>query len=300
MNLKAYLQQRYTEKTAQVYGQEIERYRASCPGAATAAYKDVLAYVGALRTRYTNASTLNRIVCSIKAYYDYLCDSGQRADHPTRSIVLKDVRSRDIQLQDLFTMAELEALLHRKERYSHLESRNKVLMSLLVYQALYPVEMEALSTGDINLESGTIHINAMAKTHSRKLSLKPSQILLFYTYIREVRPHLLKENTGELLLIGQRGEPMTAEDITRHVKRSFTGLYPGRTVNAQTIRQSVIAELLKQGHDLSVVQAFAGHKYPSTTGRYRQNEVETLKAAVERYHPIRGGAPFESARNPNG
>jgi integrase/recombinase XerD len=225
-------------------------------------------------------------VCSIKAYYTYLCDSGQRADNPAGSIRLRDPRSRDIQLQDLFTMAELEVLLHRKERYGHLESRNKVLMSLLIYQALYPVEMEALSTGDINLESGTIHINATAKTHSRQLSLKPNQILLFYHYLREVRPRLLKDGTSDRLLIGQRGEPMSAEDITKHVKRIGKGGYGGRTMNAQTIRQSVIAQLLKQGHDLSVVQAFAGHKYPSTTERYRQSEIDTLKAAIEKYHPI--------------
>ncbi len=286
MSLQAYLQQRYTEKTAAVYGQEIERYLASCPGAAAAGYADVTRYIGALRTTYGNASTLNRIVCSIKAYYAYLCDSGQRADNPARSIRLRDPRSRDIQLQDLFTMAELEALLHRKERYSNLESRNKVLMSLLIYQALYPVEMEGLRTGDMNLEAGRIRVSGTAKTNGRELSLKPGQILLLYTYIREVRPRLLKEGTSDRLLTSQRGEPMSAEDITKHVKRSFKGQYPGRTVNAQTIRQSVIAELLKQGHDLSVVQVFAGHKYPTSTERYRQSEIETLKAAVERYHPF--------------
>jgi integrase/recombinase XerD len=79
---------------------------------------------------------------------------------------------------------------------------------------------------------------------------------------------------------------MPAEDITKHVKRMGKGLYRGRTVNAQTIRQSVIAGFLKQGHDISVVQGFAGHKYPSTTERYRQNEIETLKAAVAKYHPF--------------
>jgi integrase/recombinase XerD len=286
MSLQAYLEQRYTEKTAAVYGQEIDRYLASCPGAAAAGYADVTRYIGALRTAYSNASTLNRILCSIKAYYAYLCDSGQRSDHPARSIRLRDPRSRDIQLQDLFTMAELEALLNRPERYGVLTSRNKVLISLLIYQALYPVEMEALRAGDINLESGTIHINATAKTHRRELSLKPSQILLFYIYIREVRPRLLKAGTSDQLLIGQRGEPMSAEDITKHVKRSFAGLYPGRIINAQRVRQSVIAHLLKQGHDLSVVQAFAGHKYPSSTERYRQNETQTLKAALQQYHPF--------------
>ena len=155
-----------------------------------------------------------------------------------------------------------------------------------LYQALYPVEMEALRAGDINLEAGTMRIRATAKTNERELTLKSKQILLFHDYIRVVHSRLLKTGMTEQLLIGQRGEPMTAEDITKQVKRMGKGLYPGRTVNAQTIRQSVIARLLKQGHDISVVQGFAGHKYPSTTERYRQNEIETLKAAVLKYHPF--------------
>lgn len=286
MNLQDYLSEHYTRDTASIYLQEIERYRLTYAQAETAAYKDILSYIGTLRTRYTNPSTLNRILCSIKAYYSYLCVSGQRMDNPASSILLKDQRSRDIQLQDLFTIEELEGLLDRPERYPNLAGRNKVLMSLLIYQALYPTEMELLRVSDINLEAGRIQVRGTAKTNGRELQLKPNQILLFYGYLREIRPRLLKEGTSDRLLIGQRSEPMTAEDITKHVKRSFKGLYPGRTVNAQTIRQSVIANFLKQGHDLSLVQAFAGHKYPSTTERYRQNEIETLRAAIEKYHPI--------------
>ncbi len=170
MNLQAYLNEQYTPGTAKVYLLEIERYLSSCPGAATAVYKDILAYMGALRSSYSNPATLNRILCSIKAYYDYLCTSDQRPDNPATSILLKDLRSRDIQLQDLFTMEELEALLNRPERYSALESRNKVLMSLLIYQALYPVVMEALAIQDINLEAGTVQVMAPAKAYSRLMS----------------------------------------------------------------------------------------------------------------------------------
>jgi hypothetical protein len=44
-----------------------------------------------------------------------------------------------------------------------------------------------------------------------------------------------------------------------------------------------------QGHDLSLVQAFAGHKYPSSTERYKQNEIETLRDAVQKYPPLDSG-----------
>jgi len=286
MTLESYLQQHYSPDTAKAYQREIEIYRSNFKEADKAVYKDIVDYIGLLRQRYSKAATISRIVSSIKVYYDYLCSEGVRNDNPTKAIKLRDKQSRDIQLQDLFTAEELENLLTRKERYANLDYRNKVLSSLLIYQALHPREIEALEVTDINLTTGSIYIKSTAKTNSRELQLKPNQILLFYQYINEIRPKLLKETSSNCLLISIRGEPMKGEDITKHVKRSFNELYPGRKVNAQTIRQSIIANLLKQGHDLSVVQSFAGHKYPSATQRYRQNEIETLKAAVNKYHPL--------------
>ena len=153
-----------------------------------------MSYIGILRTRYSNASTLNRILAGIKAYYDFLCYTNQRSDNPARSIKLRDKRSRDIQLQDLFATEELEALLNRPERYNNLAHRNRVLISLLIYQALLPGEMEALTVQDINLSTGSIYIKPTASTNKRELQLKPNQILLFYQYIHEIRPKLLHQN----------------------------------------------------------------------------------------------------------
>lgn len=286
MTLPDFLQQHYTPATAKAYGREIEIYKSNYKQADNALYKDILDYIGLLRQRYGKAATISRIVSSIKVYYDYLCSEEIRNDNPARSIKLKDKQSRDIQLQDLFTTDELEALLNRKERYNHLDYRNKALMSLLIYQALHPREMEALTVQDINLSTGGIYIKSTARTNSRELQLKPNQILLFHQYLHEIRPKLLKESLSNAMLLGLRGEPMKGEDITKHVKRSFKEIYPGRKVNAQRVRQSIITNLLKQGHDLSLVQGFAGHKYPSATQRYRQQELETLKSAVNKYHPL--------------
>lgn len=287
MTIKKYLLGHYTEDTAKIYLYEIENYTANYPQAAGAVYKDVVSYIGALREKYSNASTLNRILCSIRAYYDFLCYTGRRTDNPAKAIKLRDQRSRDIQLQDLFSTEELETLLNRPERYNNLAQRNRVLISLLIYQALHPGEMEALTVQDINLGSGNIYIKPTTSTNKRELQLKPNQILLFYQYIHETRLKLLGKNKSDALLIGIRGTPMKVDDIAKHVIRSYKGLYPRRQVNAQTIRQSVIANLLKQGHDLSLVQAFAGHKYPSSTQRYKQNEIETLRDAVQKYHPVK-------------
>lgn len=285
--LKQYLEKYYTKKTVKAYQREIENYISNNPQNKKYTYTEIINYIGILRTQYSNPNTINRILASIKAYYSYLCYIEERKDNPTQSIRLRDKKSRDIQLQDLFTTEELEALLTAKqERYTNLENRNKVLMSLLIYQALKPNELEALQCDEINLEEATIYIKSSAKNNSRTLSLKANQILLFKKYLEETRPKLLQNHQTQTLIIGQRKEPMIAEDITKHIKRNYN-IYKPRKVNALTIRQSVITNLLKQNNDLRIVQSFAGHKYPSTTERYKQSQVDELQKAIEKHHPIR-------------
>ncbi|WP_341836412.1 tyrosine-type recombinase/integrase [Chitinophaga pollutisoli] len=282
MTLAAYLQSRYAASTAEAYQREIVAYLSGYPGAAGAGYGDVVQWLGVVRSRYGNASTLNGILSAVKAYYGWLVASGARTDNPAKRIRLRDVRSRDIQLQDLLSPAELEALLPangEKGRYTALDYRDRVLVGLLVYQALKPAEIAALCVADIDLDSGTVHTAGTASTNARVLRLQASQVLLLYAYLREIRPRLLKGGQTDRLLLGLRGNPMHADDIVKHVLRH----YPA---SAQRIRQSVIALKLKAGEGLAAVQAFAGHKYPSSTERYRQAGDGELAAAVAAYHPM--------------
>jgi integrase/recombinase XerD len=301
-DLEIYLKKYYTQKTVIAYSREIEIFITNNPNCKTYTYAELVNYMGVLRTRYTSRNTLSRILSSIKVYYSYLCFKKERRDNPTKSIKLRDKQNRDIQLQDLFTTEELEKLLTAKaERFINLDYRNKVLISLLIYQALKPNEIETLQIHDINLGEATIYIKPSAKSNSRTLGLKANQILLFKNYIENIRPILLKTKilvnpvtptTHNLspktsFLIGQRKTPMLAEDITKHIKRGYGKFYLPRNVNAQTIRQSVISNLLKQNNDLRLVQAFAGHKYPSTTEKYKQTNVTQLKLALELHHPFK-------------
>lgn len=282
MTLDAYLQSRYAATTAGAYQREIAAYLSGYPGADGAGYGDVVQWLGVVRSRYGNASTLNGMLCAVKAYYGWLVASGVRTDNPAKRIRLRDVRSRDIQLQDLLAPGELEALLPangQTGRYTALVYRDRVLVSLLVYQAFKPAEIAQLREADIDLESGTVCTAGTASTHARTLPLQAAQVLLFFAYLREIRPRLLKGGVSDRLLLGLRGKPMAAADIVKHVLWH----YP---VSAQRIRQSVIASKLKAGEGLAAVQVFAGHKYPSSTERYRQTGDGALAAAVAAYHPM--------------
>jgi site-specific recombinase XerD len=285
MDLAEYLARDHAPATVRVYCFEIEHYikHLGEQQAEQAGYREVMAYVAHLRERYENTSTIHRIVQALKHYYYYLIETGKRDSHPCRYVRLRDKQRAQVQVQDLLSARELELLLEREERYSILADRNRVVMSLLVYQALRVQELVALRTTDIDLQAATVHIRSTAKTNERTLALEPRQIMLLHRYLKESRPQLVKEDT-DVLVITKTGTPERGEGI-HYLVSTFRRLLPTKRLTPTVIRQSVIARLLKEGRDLRIVQAFAGHKKPSTTEQYRTTQLEELKAAVDKYHP---------------
>ncbi|MDZ4810964.1 MAG: tyrosine-type recombinase/integrase [Bacteroidota bacterium] len=287
--LKSYLASKYTPKTVAAYMNEIETFVSNHPKAANYKQAEVLEYIGELRNLGRHPRTLNRILGAIKSYYRFLSVSGKREDNPVRFLTLKHKINRDVQLQDLLDEEELERLLQFEGqiRFPTLTSRNYLMVSLLVYQGLRSKELDQLLLKDIDLEKGKVKIKKQAKTNGRELYLRENQIPIFEKYINEDRVKLLKGTKSEYLIIGQRRNKMTGEDITKHVIRIYRNYIPEKKVNAQIIRQSVITNLLKKGKDIRLVQVFAGHRYPDSTERYKQNNVDELQKEIEKYHPLK-------------
>jgi integrase/recombinase XerD len=284
-DLENYLNERHTKATVKRYLRDIEIYCKESPNHLTALYSDMMDYIGRLRKRYPNPETIKCTLHGIKKYYSWLVATGQRKDHPCRFLNLKDKKSKDIQLQDLFTAEELELLFEKKERYRDLKTRNQVIIGLLIYQGITTGELTSLELQDISLDTGEIYIKASSKQNSRTLKLKPNQILILHSYINEIRPQLTRKPT-EKLIINKLGNPETGEQISYLVSLSKHH-FPDRNLNPKTIRQSVITNLLKAGNDLRLVQAFAGHKYPTATEKYKQANTEHLKRQIEKYHPLK-------------
>ena len=263
--LTDYLLEKYSPETVKIYLLDIRRYTSYMgeDQAERASYRDIMEYTGYLRKTYQNPRTINRMLYGVKAWYFYLIASGKREDHPCRQIKLKDARGGDVQLQDLFSSSEMEKLMQRKERFSDARLRNRVIISLLIYQGLRLTEITKLRLQDIDLEAGTVFVRAMPRTMARTLKLRTSQVMLFYNYIHELRPKLLRTGTDRLVLT-LRGSAENGEGIN-YLIETFKPLFQERNLNARTIRQSVIANMLREGKDLRVVQVFAGRKKISTT-----------------------------------
>ena len=253
-----------------------------------ATYQDIMDYVAHLRSKQNKVKVISRQLASLKCFYSFLIEAGYRTAHPCKNLNLKDNKTETIQLQDLFKPEELERLLERKERFTRLVTlKNKVMMSLLIYQALRNGELAQIKMQDLDLEKGTIYVRSIAKSKARTLPLKSQQVMLFYKYIYEVRPKLLalSNKPSDHFIINLRGLPETGLGVQNLVE-SFQHYFPNRKLNSVTIRQSVIANLLKEGKDIRLVQEFAGHTSLTTTEKYRENNLNELQNIIQKYHPL--------------
>lgn len=286
MSIEDYLSQSLMQSSVESYLYDINKYKKNNKNADKYDYQKVMQYIEILRNEHS-VSNVKRVIASIKKYYDYLIETGKRKDNPARAIRIRDGKENPIQLQDLFTEKELQLLLvPRIERYPFLEKRNKIIMSLLVHQALRIGEIESIKLNDLDLEKATIQIHKTGITNARNLPLKAEQILLLYEFISKDRNKLKTwRNDENALLLGKLGTPIRNEDvdylISTYQKQSK------KKLTTTTIRQSVIANLLIKNNDLRIVQHFAGHKSPDTTEKYRQTGLNALKTAIDKLHPIK-------------
>jgi integrase/recombinase XerD len=289
MELKHYLTERFVKRTAHCYALMIESYCSLVQDPARAKYRDVLGYIEKRRDEGRMPATLLAYLASIKTYYDWLKKTGKRKDHPCKHMRLKDRIDHRVNVQDLFSSTELQLLLEQPVReikkLPRIALRDKLILSLLIYQGLTTKNIINIELKDLDLEQATIYIKSETLLHARTLELHPKQIMLINKYLTEERTILNRSNSDKLILT-RRYQAERGSGVHSVVK-PYKHLFKDRTLNALTIRQSVIANLLKAGKDIRSVQVFAGHKSPMATERYQQTGIEELTAAVLKYHPLK-------------
>jgi len=289
--LETYFKQHYSPKSISNYLSIASRFAAYVNGnTATASYKDILEYIGYLRKSKLSPRSIHNYLHVIKAYYNWLTETGQRKDHPCKRLNLKDRINKSIAIESLYSLETLENLLQsHQSKNKILQKRDECVISLLIYQALTVQELSDLELNNLNLDKGTVYIKAGRSNRSRTLSLKSQQIMTFYQYINNDRLKLLSKNKTAMesdknkLILSYTGKPilpMNITDILNPRRQNKPKLLPLK------IRQSVLAHLLKQNHDVRVVQVFAGHRKAASTEEYKQTGLEELKTAVGKYHPL--------------
>jgi site-specific recombinase XerD len=289
MTLKEYLDNVYSKTSARGYYTSIQRFILTLGvKAETATYTDVVGYISLLRDQQVHPKTLRNNLFAIKMYYRYLVLIGKRTEHPCQYLYLKDKINRAIPIESLYTKERLKDLYETWQSKTEIhQKRDKIIISLLIYQALTVLEITQLKTSDLDLEKGSIYVEGNLKNKSRMLGLKSEQILLFHNYLnKEYKQYRNKQKPSKRVnnfILSEEGLPLWSGGINRMINQ---GREKQDKLIPLKIRQSVIASLVKENNDIRIVQEFAGHRRTGSTEAYKQTGLEELKLSIEKLHPL--------------
>ncbi|TRX46294.1 tyrosine-type recombinase/integrase [Fulvivirga sp. M361] len=289
------LRKGYSARTAKSYQEDVNRFSAWINKENTTLeeirYADVLHYVQSMRHR-VDQSTISGAVNSLRHYFKHHIQQGTLTDNPTDQIEIKGVKKNRV--YDVLEPLELEQMYHQfiitplttKHKLKDLEKqRDTVMLGLLVYQGITVQELMDLRPEDIKLRQGTIAIPGGRKSNSRELKLEAVQILDIQEYLSKTRNEILQAiNKESEQLFVSIGASSTLYPTLRKFTNTIRKQTP-RIKDLHQIRASVIVKWLKN-YNLRQVQYMAGHRFVSSTEKYKLNDLRDLQEDINKFHPM--------------
>jgi site-specific recombinase XerD len=290
-NYQNYLEKKgYSIKTIQTYQHSRKKFELWTAGYGTTLetidYKGFIVYLGTLNKSGISKKTIQSYIGNLKHYFDYLQQENYRSDNPIENLTIKGIPKTV--LKNVLEFEELEDLYYsyEAENGNDLRKRNKIILGLLIYQGLKTAEIYRLELDNIDLNKGKIEVLGSRISNGRIVTLKAWQFLEIQEYINEIRPRILhkKNRNTDQFFLNSKGKLCLKNSLKKVSDELKT--YNQNYQDLNQIRSSVIVNWLKT-NNLRKTQYLAGHRYISSTERYKQDNLESLQEMITSFHPLK-------------
>jgi integrase/recombinase XerD len=256
-----------------------------------ATQEDISGFLEHLRSHSIDSRSSARKLSCLRGFYKWLLLDSRIHHDPTINIESPKawrVLPKSLAEPEVAEMLERAAMNAAHPQAQATALRDCAILELLYAGGLRVTEITTLSTGDLSLDTGRVHVRGKGDKE-RIVPLGQSAVNAIKAYLREGRPHLAristKRNTTNArhdatrLFLSLRGMPLTRQWVWHLVKMSNSAASPHR------LRHSCATHMVEHGADLRSVQIMLGHADISTTQVYTHLALGRLKAVHRRHHP---------------
>jgi integrase/recombinase XerD len=244
-----------------------------------ATYNDVIAFMRYLNEKGKSKKRVHSQLNVLRHYFTYLISEGTREDNPAAGVYVRGIVRK--LPGNLLAMDELEELYRRYQLQLNVDLAKKIMLGLLVYQGLQTEEITRLEPAHIHLKEGRIFIKGTSYSNERWLPLQAHQVVELQQYLA-ANQH--KEGIFLARPVRKDASGKNINNRMQHMIRQLQKLNP-KIINVNQIRGSVISFWL-QRYNLRQVQYMAGHKYVSSTERYRVLNADDWPSELQKHHPL--------------
>lgn len=231
--------------------------------------KDIIReYLKVLGNSNYKSSSINRILSSLKNYYEYL-----EYKHLIEYNPLKDLNrpKKEKRLPNFINNNDYEEIIKKSlERTDFIGRRNTLLLELLYSSGIRISEALNIKIKDINMGDKSIRILGKGSK---------MRIVYFGEYAKEYLEEYLKVRNSSLeyLFLNKNNTLLTRRGAEYIISNLVKTSLLKKKVTPHTFRHSYATEMLNNGADIRSVQELLGHSSLSTTGIYTHVTNEAVR-----------------------
>jgi site-specific recombinase XerD len=216
-------------------------------------------FLGYVRDEYKlDASTINRYLISLKAFFRWVIEEGFLSENPTARIKLGKPQQKIVKGLQPDKMKELLNSLTDKT----LEAvRNKAIVLVLLDCGLRVSELVNLKLEDVDVPHGVLTVMGKgSKQRLVRMGVKTQKTLWRYM--------MLRKNSLTWLWINELGERLTTSGIQQMVRK--LGRQLGIRLHPHLLRHTFAISFLRNGANTFECQYALGHSSLAMTRHYTQ------------------------------
>ncbi len=232
-----------------------------------------------LRREGLSPRSISRALVSMRRFYAFLVNEGDRDDNPAVNLYPPRLPRR---LPKVLREEQVEALLRAPDTSRAPGVRDRAMIELLYATGLRVSEMVGLERSQLQLEAGfLIAFGKGAK--ERVVPVGESAETWLQRYLKEVRPAMAK-GRHDVVFVSYRGSGLTRQGFWKLLRNYGRGAgIPD--LSPHVLRHSFATHLLEHGADLRAVQVMLGHANITTTQIYTHIHEHRLRTLYDQYHP---------------
>ena len=227
------------------------------------------------------SSSHARILCGVRAFYQYLTIDGYVEQDPSE---LLESPIQDKHLPDVLSTEEVDMIINAIDLSKWEGQRNRAIIEVLFSCGLRVSELVTLTLSNIYEEDGFVRI--LGKGNKERLVPISGRALhelhLWYMDRRQMR---IKPGEEDYVFLNRRGAHLTRTMIFIMIKQYAAMAGIRKTISPHTLRHSFATALLEGGASLRVIQTLLGHESIGTTEIYTHIDMSTLRQEIELHHP---------------
>ena len=272
-----------SQHTVDAYRRDLRRLAGNLEDAGgdllTAEVNQLGQHLRRLRREGLSPRSVSRALVSMRRFYAFLVNEGDREDNPAVNLYPPRLPRR---LPKVLSEAEVEALLRAPDTSRSPGIRDRTMIELLYATGLRVSEMVGLERSQLQLDAG--YLVAFGKgAKERVVPVGESAETWLNRYLDEVRPVMAK-GRHDVVFVSYRGSGLTRQGFWKLLRNYGRGAgIPD--LSPHVLRHSFATHLLEHGADLRAVQVMLGHANITTTQIYTHIHEHRLRTLYDRYHP---------------